>query len=204
MESSAFARQKTLSLTHVVYEEGNIWSQALALATLTPLFAMFCLAAAFAVTRRVGWAMVVCGALGVDGACVVLKHVIKQPRPLGSYRGGYGMPSEHAAFSVYCAVYFSLCVSRRVHCPFVLKVVAYVVLVAWAFLVILSRHHVGVHSSSQLGIGAALGAVAGFVWFLAESSLVAKALLVRAQQCVDTIWAWANIQYDDPYSRRDD
>lgn len=39
---------------------------------------------------------------------LVLKRLIKQPRPAGSHKSGYGMPSNHSQFMCFIACYFTL------------------------------------------------------------------------------------------------
>ena len=56
----------------------------------------FGLGVAFLVTQQLPWAFSLLGALVIDGLCSVLKKVIDEPRPPGSYREGPGMPSHWA------------------------------------------------------------------------------------------------------------
>lgn len=56
----------------------------------------FGLGVAFLVTQQLPWAFSLLGALVIDGLCSVLKKVIDEPRPAGSYREGPGMPSHLA------------------------------------------------------------------------------------------------------------
>ena len=56
----------------------------------------FGLGVAFLVTQQLPWAFSLLGALVIDGLCSVLKKVINEPRPPGSYREGPGMPSHLA------------------------------------------------------------------------------------------------------------
>eukprot|EP00929_Paragymnodinium_shiwhaense_P016090 TRINITY_DN124266_c0_g1_i1.p1 TRINITY_DN124266_c0_g1~~TRINITY_DN124266_c0_g1_i1.p1 ORF type:complete len:245 (-),score=40.94 TRINITY_DN124266_c0_g1_i1:195-839(-) len=184
---------KTLSLTHVIYEDGNLLSKALAIVTLTPVFAPLCLVAAFVATRRLEWLSICTGALAIDLVCLVLKEIIAQPRPPGSYRPGFGMPSEHAAFAVFCSLHLSLCISQRLSCPALMKAVAWALLALWSVLVLLSRAHAGVHSVSQLLVGAAIGGLGGVVWFYTEA--LAASPLRRLQGCLDALWAGLEVKY---------
>lgn len=192
---AARASRKILHLTYVEYEAGSFVGQFLALVTLTPIFALFCLASAFLVTRKLTWAWTLVGALLVDFSCAVMKQVINQPRPQGSYRAGPGMPSEHAAFATFCAVYLCWALARRVRCARLLKAIVFAALVVWAFLVIISRHHLGVHSAAQLLAGAGIGTAAGAGWILLESVLWRQ--LGQAQRLIDWLWAQLGLQYED-------
>merc|ERR1712216_721529 len=142
---------KVLDITYVVYKEGSVVSQAL-FATLTPIFAKFCIVGAFAVTRRIEWIWTLAGALFVDVACLLLKDIINQPRPLGSYKDGPGMPSEHAAVAAFYATHLSLHLARRVHGAQLLKAVLWVTLAAWVAIVAASRQHLRAHSAAQLAV----------------------------------------------------
>mmetsp|Transcript_16930 Transcript_16930/g.22794 ORF Transcript_16930/g.22794 Transcript_16930/m.22794 type:complete len:198 (-) Transcript_16930:91-684(-) len=186
------AVRKPLGLTFVLYEDGNLLSKILALATLTPIFAGVALLGALVTTRRLAWAWALLGAVLVDVACAALKELIQQPRPTGSYREGPGMPSEHAAFSTFLAVHLSLWVWARVRCPWALKALMYLALVAWTCLVVVSRHHLGVHSSAQLAVGSAIGAAAGAAWFGVEWQC--RGLFSQLQRRVDDVWAWLDVQ----------
>ena len=90
---------KAFKLTHVLYEAEDPWGEVFAFLTVSPVLIAFSLGVCFLITRQVAWAWSLLGALQVDVACSVLKKIIQEPRPLGSYREGPGMPSEHAAFS---------------------------------------------------------------------------------------------------------
>lgn len=73
------------------------------------------------VTRRSLWvAALVIGQLANEGLNVVLKHIIKQPRPVStasSYVKSYGMPSDHAQFMAFAAVFVGLFFIRRLRLP---------------------------------------------------------------------------------------
>jgi dolichyldiphosphatase len=136
---------------------------------------------------------------------VVLKRVIRQPRPVGSWKSGYGMPSDHAQFAAALTLYwllwmhyskrvrlvppeFSQTVERRA------KSVLSVVLVVAQFCVAWSRWALGVHSAAQLVVGTAVGWSVALLWhslstrffwptlfprLLALDSVVMRLLLLR-------------------------
>eukprot|EP00746_Dinoflagellata_sp_MGD_P028112 gnl/MRDRNA2_/MRDRNA2_166448_c0_seq1.p1 gnl/MRDRNA2_/MRDRNA2_166448_c0~~gnl/MRDRNA2_/MRDRNA2_166448_c0_seq1.p1 ORF type:complete len:195 (-),score=19.48 gnl/MRDRNA2_/MRDRNA2_166448_c0_seq1:31-615(-) len=186
---------KPLGITYVVYEEGSKISKILALLTLSPQFAVCALTAAVVVTRCVSWFWALLGAVTVDIFCTVVKVIVKQPRPAGSYKDGYGMPSEHAAFCVFLALHFSLVILLRLRCAFSLKALAWLILWVWAILVCYSRLHLGVHTDGQILVGAAIGIGGALVW-LAIEKVLEKPLYVL-QEKVDGFWAWLDIHWID-------
>eukprot|EP00747_Dinoflagellata_sp_TGD_P168439 gnl/TRDRNA2_/TRDRNA2_194819_c0_seq1.p1 gnl/TRDRNA2_/TRDRNA2_194819_c0~~gnl/TRDRNA2_/TRDRNA2_194819_c0_seq1.p1 ORF type:complete len:202 (+),score=48.91 gnl/TRDRNA2_/TRDRNA2_194819_c0_seq1:134-739(+) len=201
MEGGELGSRKVLGLTYVLYEKGNIVSQALAIASLTPLFAGFGLISAFVVTRRVFWAWAFITAALVDIFCQLLKEGIGQPRPEGSYRPGAGMPSEHAAFSTFLAVHLSLRIASGLRCALLLKAFAWLALFSWAGVVAVSRHHLGVHTAAQLMAGALIGAVLGAASAALEVRL--RKPLARLQRLIDAIWSWLDIQAVDVEDHKD-
>lgn len=106
---------QSLSLTHVQYDPlSSGYTEVLAYVTLTPL-ALLLLYVFLVIQQRsvaVGYALL--GQLLNEALNVVLKHTIQQKRPsfLGS---GYGMPSSHAQFMAFFAVYAGGYWIYRVH-----------------------------------------------------------------------------------------
>eukprot|EP00928_Gymnodinium_smaydae_P032220 TRINITY_DN2339_c0_g3_i1.p1 TRINITY_DN2339_c0_g3~~TRINITY_DN2339_c0_g3_i1.p1 ORF type:complete len:199 (-),score=16.72 TRINITY_DN2339_c0_g3_i1:96-692(-) len=184
---------KPFGLTYVLYKRGSHASQALALITLTPILAKFCILGAFVVSRRIEWVWALLGGVFVDGVCLVLKEIINEPRPEGSYRSGPGMPSEHAAVAAFYAVHFCLLVANRVRAPKLLKAFAITALLAWVVLVAVSRYHLGVHSLRQLLVGAVLGSCGGC--FSAFLERVVSRPLATLQNHLDTVWKWLDVSY---------
>eukprot|EP00930_Biecheleria_cincta_P039383 TRINITY_DN27083_c0_g1_i1.p1 TRINITY_DN27083_c0_g1~~TRINITY_DN27083_c0_g1_i1.p1 ORF type:complete len:199 (-),score=38.55 TRINITY_DN27083_c0_g1_i1:18-614(-) len=188
--------RKVFNFTYVAYEEGDRLGKIMAVATLSPMLVAFGLGSDFVVTRRIAWAWALLGAIVVDAGCIVLKEIINQARPAGSYRSGPGMPSEHAAFSVFLAVHLSLWLLSRTRCALSFKAVASAAMTGWALVVTLSRHHLGVHSLAQVLAGMFLGAVAGLLWFLAEGVLEVH-VLAKLQRLLDKMWKAMAISFDD-------
>eukprot|EP00933_Yihiella_yeosuensis_P071337 TRINITY_DN7953_c0_g1_i1.p1 TRINITY_DN7953_c0_g1~~TRINITY_DN7953_c0_g1_i1.p1 ORF type:complete len:202 (-),score=22.51 TRINITY_DN7953_c0_g1_i1:187-792(-) len=192
----AVPARKVFNFTYVLYEEGNKISKLLAAVTLTPVLVAFGLGTAFVVTRRIAWAWTLAGVLFVDLFCRILKAVIDQPRPAGSYREGPGMPSEHAAFSMFLAVHCSMWVICRFKCHVLIKAVACLSIFCWAAAVTFSRHHLGVHSIAQLGVGTSIGVFSGFLSFSLEQRLEAPSL-VKVQKWIDEFWTSLSIEVRD-------
>ncbi|KAG9124650.1 hypothetical protein FRC07_010775 [Ceratobasidium sp. 392] len=113
--------------------------------------------------------------LGVIVVCLLakkLKKVLRQPRPVGTDKVTYGMPSTHSAAITFYAIYIILSANRLpIHpawhfpaSPYV-RVVPSVISLPWAAGVSLSRVGLHHHTMTQVGAGCLLGAVTAVVWF---------------------------------------
>mmetsp|Transcript_13753 Transcript_13753/g.20962 ORF Transcript_13753/g.20962 Transcript_13753/m.20962 type:complete len:200 (-) Transcript_13753:335-934(-) len=187
--------RKPLELFYVVYEQGNLASKALAFISLSPNLVATGLFAAFAATRRIWWFWTFTGVVLTDILCVVGKKVMDQPRPHGSYKSGPGMPSEHAAFAAFFAVYLMIRMVRFVRCRPVPKILAIFMVWFWATMVVISRHHLGVHSWEQLLVGSGFGCFMAAIWLFVEITFRPK--LREVQQIVNSIWKSLDIHCDD-------
>ncbi|CAN0389305.1 unnamed protein product [Lampetra fluviatilis] len=114
-------RWRAVSLTHVEFPPGDMLGKALAWCSLAPIFIVF------------GFIAFMCGLLVNEGLNWVIKHVIREPRPnRGEGRRfsppppptsrlrealftEYGMPSSHAQFVWFFAVYSFLFLYFRMH-----------------------------------------------------------------------------------------
>jgi dolichyldiphosphatase len=132
---------KPIGLTFMQYEEGNLLSLALAYASLFPVFIVVGFAAVLFVRRELHTGTFFVGQLACEVLTILLKSVIKEPRPpgkeyiidynsataslqynlhchgdlmyVGSQRDGYGMPSEHTSFMFFFATYITLFLWKR-------------------------------------------------------------------------------------------
>lgn len=196
------SRLKPFKLTHVLFEEEDPLGELMAFMTISPVLVAFGLGVAFLVTRQLPWAWSLLGALVVDGLCSLLKKVIDQPRPPGSYRDGPGMPSEHAAFSFFLATHLSLWVCfqlKATRCGnfgnFALKALAILAFLAWSSIVSISRYHLGVHSTAQILCGAVLGGLFALLWYMLEMQLMKK-LLESLQGGIIKLWSTLGVTCD--------
>lgn len=82
------------------------------------------------------------------------------------YGKGYGMPSSHAQFVGFFAVYFSLWMYLRARqLPSYQRAVISVTAVALSVAVSLSRIYLSYHTQLQVACGYSVGVVFGFAWF---------------------------------------
>ena len=158
--------KKAFSLTFVVYDEGDLVQQLLALITLAPIFCIVAYATLIVARRQLHTVWVLAGQLINEVINYVLKHVIREPRPAGCHLTNYGMPSSHSQFMAYLAVTVLLWSIRRAR--FQNDVIAKIILNA-AFcglcaLVMYSRVALGYHTTEQVAAGAACGVTFGLIW----------------------------------------
>ncbi|QRV97245.1 hypothetical protein RhiJN_25264 [Ceratobasidium sp. AG-Ba] len=113
--------------------------------------------------------------LGVIVVCLLakkLKKVLRQPRPVGTDKVTYGMPSTHSAAITFYAIYIILSANRLpIHpawhfpaSPYV-RVIPSVISLPWAAGVSLSRVGLHHHTMEQVLAGCLLGAITAGVWF---------------------------------------
>lgn len=97
-----------LSISHVSYVQDDSLGKLLALASLAPML-IFVLEVAFIISshhsmsKRKVAIMLLVGQLLNEGLNILLKEYFKEPRPLGSDKTDYGMPSSHSQFMGYLA-----------------------------------------------------------------------------------------------------
>lgn len=159
---------KTLQLTYVLHED-NPFDKALALLTFLPFFVLIGLSALLFVRRCTETAFAAAGLVASTALNLVLKHAIQQPRPPGSHRGDYGMPSDHSQFTAFFAVYIVcwLHLSDRVHWrgdSSWTRSLYSAIAIASVPVIMYSRVRLGVHSVEQVLAGAFLGALLGAAW----------------------------------------
>lgn len=114
--------------------------------------------------------MMFAGQLACEALNFVLKRLIKEERPsrLRFHGKGYGMPSSHAQFVLFWAVYGALFVAfrRRKGTNKVEGTVVSLVCWAAAVAVAASRVYLGYHTVKQVLVGSAAGAAFAVVWFV--------------------------------------
>ncbi|KAJ1982320.1 hypothetical protein H4R35_000343 [Dimargaris xerosporica] len=94
-----------LSLTHVQYRANDPLSLAMAYASLVPL-GLLCAYATWVIARRELTAvLMLAGQLGNEVVNFACKSYIAQHRPTSFLGTGYGMPSSHAQFMAFFAVF---------------------------------------------------------------------------------------------------
>jgi dolichyldiphosphatase len=113
---------QSLSLTHVQYESGSLLGKLLAFSSLIPIFLVVSFVTLVSFNRDLASIYFFVGQLVNEGFNFGLKRLIKQPRPSGIVKltslmvdigTGYGMPSSHAQFVSFFAIYSILYLYKR-------------------------------------------------------------------------------------------
>ena len=158
--------QDVLLLSYFTYPKGSSIGKMLAFLSLSPLALIFALLGAFICTQQVWYLILIIGQLSSTLFNEVIKHIIKQPRPVGSTRGGYGMPSDHSQMMMFFAA--NMTNMLYLDCwqwPVWLRQTLSGVCFLWAVLVMWSRHMMKVHSFAQVCAGASCGIPLGCLFY---------------------------------------
>lgn len=158
------------SLTLVHYNEGDLLGHVLALCTLSPIFAVVsyvsvCVALGFPLKL----VFMFVGQLGNVVVNVVLKHMVRMPRPADKehlvYFGKYGMPSNHSQFMAFLAV-FALMENQKQLGKFRYPRALSFALLVGSLLVGWSRVYLEYHTLDQVIVGWLVGASVAVAWHL--------------------------------------
>jgi dolichyldiphosphatase len=103
----------SLSLTHVHYDPTSKLSHACAYLALVPQALCITYASLIWSTREIEILLMFAGQMGCEALNWVLKRYIREDRPTQMMGKGYGMPSSHAQFVAFFAVYLGLWVVVR-------------------------------------------------------------------------------------------
>ncbi|KAJ5368183.1 dolichyldiphosphatase [Penicillium cataractarum] len=180
----------SLSLTHVHYNPEDPLSFASAWLALLPQALCVSYATLVWASREVEVILMFAGQLGCEALNFVLKRIIKEERPKGAnvvkcmstemFGKGYGMPSSHAQFMTYFAIYMSLFLVFR-HSPsyagsypysdFLLRTALTVGLCASAVAVSASRVYLSYHTPRQVLAGSVVGFACACGWFVVTGLL---------------------------------
>lgn len=167
-------RLTSLSLTHVHYNPDDPISFAAAWLALVPQALCVIYVTLVWASREVELLLMFAGQMGCEALNFVLKRIIQEERPKQMFGKGYGMPSSHAQFVLYFAVYFVLFILFR-HVPAYSAGVALssplgkgavaLAVAAGAAAVSISRVYLNYHTPKQVLVGSAVGSVCALAWF---------------------------------------
>jgi dolichyldiphosphatase len=164
---------KSFDLTHVQYDSEDRFGSVIALITLCPIY-ICVMYATLIISRRDFQTIYACiGQMISVGINLVLKHTLKQPRPI--FHGmvvdndDHGMPSNHAQFMFHFAIYYCMqLLFRSWSLPFQFRVIYSLLVVTAAVTVCYTRIHLQYHNVEQVLVGALIGSATGFIWFVAN------------------------------------
>ncbi|RAH66294.1 phosphatase PAP2 family protein [Aspergillus aculeatinus CBS 121060] len=164
----------SLSLTHVHYNPEDLLSYVSAYLALVPQALVISYVTLAWASREVEVILMFAGQMGCEALNFVLKRIIKEERPKQMFGKGYGMPSSHAQFMAFFAVYAGLFLVLR-HSPaltrpaatvhFGVRALLSLVLCVAAAAVAVSRVYLNYHTPKQVLAGCSAGASCALAWF---------------------------------------
>ncbi|RDW83865.1 phosphatase PAP2 family protein [Aspergillus mulundensis] len=161
----------SLSLTHVHYNPDDPLSLVSAWLALVPQALCVVYATLVWASREVEVGLMFAGQLVCEALNFALKRIIKEERPKQMFGKGYGMPSSHAQFVAFFAVYMGLFLIFR-HSPttpnqgIIYRMVASFGIALGATAVAVSRIYLTYHTIRQVLAGCAVGIVFALIWFI--------------------------------------
>ncbi|KAL4939575.1 hypothetical protein BDV06DRAFT_224895 [Aspergillus oleicola] len=165
----------SLSLTHVHYNPEDPVSFFSAWLALVPQALCVVYVTLVWASREVEVGLMFAGQLVCEALNFALKRIIKEERPKQMFGKGYGMPSSHAQFVGFFAVYMALFLLFR-HSPDsssspsqsspVFRILASLAISIGATAVAVSRIYLTYHTTRQVLAGCAVGVIFAFVWFV--------------------------------------
>ncbi|OQE21625.1 hypothetical protein PENSTE_c011G07911 [Penicillium steckii] len=165
----------SLSLTHVHYNPEDPLSFLSAWLALLPQALCVSYATLAWASREMEVILMFAGQLACEALNFVLKRIIKEERPREMFGKGYGMPSSHAQFMTFFAVYLTLFLlfrhtpsyaSSYPYCDFILRGALTIGLCASAVAVSASRIYLNYHTPRQVLAGCGAGFVCACGWFV--------------------------------------
>jgi len=167
-------RWRSLSLTHVEYPEGDLLGKLLAYSSLLPLAVLIGFVTLILFRRDLHTITFFIGLLFNEALNAVLKHIIKQPRPMSrdNMYNEYGMPSSHSQFMWFFSIYMFLFIWVRLQHITNTKTVWFCKTIGsfgcfvTALVVTFSRIYLLYHTVNQVIVGSLIGSLLGLFWFL--------------------------------------
>jgi dolichyldiphosphatase len=159
---------RPFTLTFFEYQDGDPLGWLCALLSCAPIFAVVGVSTLIASRRDLATISLFLGQLLNEALNAVLKRALRQPRPPSHLRhsaNDYGMPSAHAQFCFFLAVYLALWAYRHWHVGSAWRGLVVVAFVCGGVAVTYSRVYLKYHSVSQVLAGVTCGAACGAAWF---------------------------------------
>ncbi|KAL1926920.1 hypothetical protein VTP01DRAFT_5250 [Rhizomucor pusillus] len=200
----------SLSLTHVQFDRNDKLAYALAYITLAPLAILVFYASVIVSRRELAVIFALAGQLLNEGLNAILKETLQIARPSAHLGTGYGMPSSHAQFIWYFAVYGSTYLwfhIRLDHSAW--KTLLTVAMTILATLVCYSRIYLGYHSEAQVAVGSVIGCTFAVIWYTITEKIfrqsgfidyvlkhpLAEWIYLRDMRSIDNVAKWEYHQW---------
>jgi dolichyldiphosphatase len=160
-------------LTHVVFRQDDRIGFFMAAASLAPIFIVVAFITTLTQRRDLATASFFAGQLVNEAFNWVLKHTIKEARPVDfhTHAPRYGMPSNHSQFMAFTATFLTLWAIRRWQVGVCWRVCLIGGVQALAALVMYSRVHLQYHSVQQVVVGGFVGAALAAAWFALQETI---------------------------------
>eukprot|EP00850_Spirogloea_muscicola_P022342 SM000289S10408 [mRNA] locus=s289:26730:28027:+ [translate_table: standard] len=164
---------KAVDLFHIRYEADDRVGKLLAWASLLPVLIAFAGFPGHVLARRELRTIAFClGTIASEAANQVLKRTLRMPRPMTCEAlemcESHGMPSSHAQYMCFFALYMTLLVLRHnTYDDGVSKVLSATLPWPFALLTMISRVYLGYHTLSQVMAGACVGLAGAILWYTA-------------------------------------
>ncbi|KAI0057433.1 hypothetical protein BV25DRAFT_1812448 [Artomyces pyxidatus] len=163
--AEAGIQRASLDLTHVLYDSSSHVSLLMALITLSPILLMASYAVLAVFTRELTVVHMWAGQFLCEFFNWVIKHLIKEDRPVDSVGNGYGFPSSHSQYMAYFATFLVLHLHFRhrfVSTGYwivdqVFRIALHAAFITWAAVVAYSRYYLAYHSIAQVLWGVFIG-----------------------------------------------
>lgn len=155
------------SLTHIQYRANDPLGLLMAVASLLPILMLVVYLTLIVSRRDLATIYITVGQIGTEIVNYVLKHWIKESRPIVKLHKGYGMPSSHAQFMTYWAAIVSLWILYRLR--FRVKIFKFIIIsivYLTTIVVCYSRVYLQYHTVKQVLIGSVVGTLCGTMWYL--------------------------------------
>ena len=206
-----------LAVTHVYYSPHDPFSLVSAYLALIPQALMVIYVTLIYARREIEVVLMFAGQLLCELANWILKRLIKEDRPKGTYfprswsswvdeveilGEGYGMPSSHSQFMAFFAVYVALYLLHRYPSPpsnnysllyrtrktaLVIRLLQSTIVLCGASLVCMSRIYLRYHTPRQVIAGAGTGAFLGIAWYI-------SVIVLRSTGIVDWVLRWRVVE----------
>ncbi|KAJ8659859.1 hypothetical protein O0I10_004452 [Lichtheimia ornata] len=200
----------SLSLTHVQFDAQDKIAYAFAYITLLPLAILVFYASVIVSRREMAGILMLLGQLTNEALNAILKEYLQIARPHSHLGTGYGMPSSHAQFMAFFAVYGSLYLWSCMRLDHIMyKVLATLGMVSLSLLVCYSRIYLEYHSAMQVAAGMGVGSLYGLLWHwilefvIRPSGIIdrlldtplAKLFYLRDMRAIDNVARWEYHQW---------
>ncbi|EDV27592.1 uncharacterized protein TRIADDRAFT_53442 [Trichoplax adhaerens] len=171
---------KAVSLTYVEYPAGDLIGKLLAYSSLMPVFIGVSFVTLILFKRDLHTMSFFFGLVLNEITSLAIKYSVRQPRPCRSSEDlatEFGMPSSHAQFMGFFAVYFILLLNVRAYAlsssDRLWNIAISAEVAAIAIVVSYSRIYLMYHTTMQVLVGFLLGTLLGVLWFLVNRLFLA-------------------------------